>query len=467
MKQIFALWLSLMTFTGSGAQDNLKPGELSLNDFFTIINKFHPQAKQIRLLAESAEAGQLAAKGQLDPKLFYDFNNKYFDGKNYYALSDGGIKLSTRYAVELKAGVENNGGINLNPESSTSSGGLMYTQISIPLLQGLVTDERRTILKQASLMVQFSEVEIRNAMNDLYFKAGKAYVEWQLSYQNLQIFKDAVQTAAERFIAVKKSALYGDRPYIDTVEANIQYQDRLVNLNQAELDFRNKTLYLNTFIWDNDLRPMDVAPEIAPEPVQVSVMDYSTTKFKEDFTDKQIVNHPLLQAYRIKLNQLDTERKLKVEKLKPQLNLNYNPLFDLNKSTGAFLNNYKWGFQFGFPLLLRKERGELKMTKIKMNQTRLDLLNKNNELVNKLKITENEYDGFRIQMDIIQQNWKNYEALWLAEKKLFDKGESSLFMINTRENNLINAGLKRNEIISKFVKSALEIRYTRGILYTP
>ena len=37
--------------------------------------------------------------------------------------------------------------------------------------------------------------------------------------------------------------------------------------------------------------------------------------------------HPSLKIYDLKLKQLDIEKKFKQDKLKPNLNVNYNPLF--------------------------------------------------------------------------------------------------------------------------------------------
>jgi hypothetical protein len=64
------------------------------------------------------------------------------------------------------------------------------------------------------------------------------------------------------------------------------------------------------------------------------------------------------------------------------------------------------------------------------------------------------------------KNVSNYETLWLSEKRLFDNGESSLFMINSREMSYINAMIKLNEIFNKNKKAALETTYSFGTLNT-
>jgi outer membrane protein TolC len=141
-----------------------------------------------------------------------------------------------------------------------------------------------------------------------------------------------------------------------------------------------------------------------------------------------------------------------------------NPLFNPSSLNGGYLNNYKFGLSFNFPLFLRKERGELQQTKIKIENTAFDIINKRNELLNQTKATLNEFNIFRNQITIYSRNLSNYERLWQAERRLFDLGESSLFMINSRELSYINAQIKLNEIIYKNRTSALDVEYATGLL---
>jgi hypothetical protein len=113
-----------------------------------------------------------------------------------------------------------------------------------------------------------------------------------------------------------------------------------------------------------------------------------------------------------------------------------------------------------------KERGDLKMAKIKIQNTQYENANKQNELVNKTKSILNELKSLIKQFDLYESTVKNYEKLWLAEKTMFDSGESSLFIINSREMSYINSQLKLNELFIKKKKAALEFDYSIGVLNT-
>lgn len=448
-------------------QSNSDSGKsLSLSDYLKWVAENHPVAKQAKLIEKSANASLMTARGNFDPKLYYDLNSKRFDDKNYYNLNTTGIKIPTWFGIEAKAGFENNSGVFLNDENRTPNNGLIFSQISIPLLQGFLIDERRTALKQAQLLKQSTSSEIQIKLNELYYQAGKAYLDWLLAYTNFAVSKDAYEISSQRLYAVKKNAILGDRPLIDTVEALIQQQDRLINLKQAQLDVINKKMIASSFLWIENNTPVLLDPIVMPVQLDSLTKNRLATFFSnqnENFS-LSIDNHPFIQNYQFKIKQLQTEKKLKQEKLKPALDLLYNPLFDASNSSITFFNNYKWGVAFSFPILLRKERGDVRQANLKIQTAGFELQNKRNELLVKAKNAFQENSNLSEQFQIYKANVVNYERLWMAEKISFENGESSLFMINSRELSFINAKIKLNELENKLQKSLLEVNYSLGVL---
>lgn len=466
LKNKVILFFFLFAISIKSFSQNQNTVVFSQDDFLKMVKTFHPIAKQAGLILKNAKANKQVANGGFDPKLFYDTRNKFYDNTNYFNSSVGGLVIPTWYGVDFKLGYENNNGTYLNPENKLPSQGLLYSQVSLPILQGLIIDERRATLKKALLFEKMSEFEKSNLLNELMYNAGKTYWNWQIAYSNLQVFKTSIVVAQDRFNAVKKTAELGDRPFIDTVEANIQLQERLLSYQQSQLEYQTQSLMLSNYLWmENDI-PLELSGKTIPESKSSDyIAKYDTANYDSLFYN-QIKNHPTLKIYQYKLQQLEIDKKVKQDKLKPSLNFNYNPLFNPNNIDFGNFNNYKWGFSFGFPLFLRKERGDLKMAKIKIQNTQYENANKQNELVNKTKSILNELKSLIKQFDLYESTVKNYEKLWLAEKTMFDSGESSLFIINSREMSYINSQLKLNELFIKKKKAALEFDYSLGVLNT-
>jgi len=131
--------------------------------------------------------------------------------------------------------------------------------------------------------------------------------------------------------------------------------------------------------------------------------------------------------------------------------LEYNFLTETPEFISSFeTQQYKGGVTFRLPLFLRKERGDLKLAKFKLNDARFDLDNAQIQLKNKIVAIYRELESFETQNIMIDEIVDNYNALLSAEERKFSFGESSLFLINSRESKLIDAELKQIEVQNKF-----------------
>jgi len=141
--------------------------------------------------------------------------------------------------------------------------------------------------------------------------------------------------------------------------------------------------------------------------------------------------------------------------------LSYNP----NSYSPVYSqNNYKWGVDLSFPLLLRKSRNEYKMAKVSSQNNLFELANKTNELdykLNALKQTINILSG---QLQNAERSVKYNRQLVEAEKLKFNNGESSLFILNARENKWLESELKFVDYKYKFIKTSISIIYLKGTL---
>ncbi len=438
---------------------------LGYREMMKWVSDWHPVAIQARLITAAASAEQMKAAGSFDPKLYYALQQKQFDGKDYFKTLNTGINIPLWFGVDIKTGYEKNTGIYLNPENKVPNNGLASAQISLALGQGLMTDERRTAVRQAQVLSQLSILEVRNALNELLYKSGKAYLDWQLAEKNLKTLRQAYAVATQRYEAVKKSVQWGDRAAMDTLEAFIQQQDRWVSLQQAELEVQNKRLQLSVFIWKENNQPVQIPVTVFPdEKMDAAITANLIAQFRQDDA-RQLADHPYLGMFTYKIRQLNLEQKLKREKLKPVLNLQYSPLTPADKWNFGFQDNYKWGITASFPVFLRKERAELRLTKIKLENTKLEREYKVKSFEIGIRSQINEYLNYENQITVYQSNVNGYEKLYWAERKLYEIGESSLFMVNAREQSFMTAQLKLNELINKQNKAALELEYATGSLW--
>lgn len=430
--------------------------------FFDVVIKNHPLAKQAKLETQLGEKAVLSAQGGFDPKAYTQSNQKNFNSTSYYNLLNIGLKVPTWYGVEVKSGFESNQGNFLNPQEKTPTSGLWYAGASFNLGRGLFIDQRRAELFKAKVYYQSTFFEQKLQLNELIYESGYAYWNWFMAYHSMQILDDAFRLANERFTAVKRTAELGDRPEIDAVEAQIQVQNRESMLRNFETEYLSSGYKIASYLWSEQMIPLELDSLTLPLSID-SIRNPLSPVLTNQEIDSAVANHPYLQITNFKIQSLEIEKKLKREQLKPEVEIHYNFLnqpIQNNPFSNMSLNNYKWGLTFEMPILLRKERGELAKTQLKLQDEHYNLENSRAYLEYKIKNAIVEYTNAIDQVAIFEQSTSDTKKLLDAEIKMFETGESSLFLINAREMAYIQAKLKWVESIAKSKQSFLRLNFS-------
>ena len=161
--------------------------------------------------------------------------------------------------------------------------------------------------------------------------------------------------------------------------------------------------------------------------------------------------HPKMVSLGYKLEGLEVDTRLKANRLLPRIDVEYNFLTETPDVARTFNTaEYKGGFNFSFPLFLRKERGDLRLAKIKMQDTKFEIQSTEVTLKNKIDAINQELQSFVSQNEFTRVIVDDYGTMLKAEERKFFLGESSLFLVNSRESKLIDAKLKAIELENNF-----------------
>lgn len=447
------------------AQDSIRT--LSEQQVMEIVKQFHPVARQADITIRKAAADVVAARGLFDPRLSATVSNKTFDGTEYYNHFQPGITIPTWYGIELTAGLENLRGSRTDPQETL--GRTSFAGITVPLAKNLLMDKRRAALQQSKIFKQLSEVEKRTVLNNLLLEAMKAYWHWVQQYQLMGIIGDAVAVNEKRFELVKIAFRQGDRPAIDTVEALAQLQNFRLMLNESQLNFQNAGLELSVFLWNNNAEPVILPSSVIPDSAWKKIsITASSLPVLEDLLGS-LSSHPDLLQYNLKLDALDVEKKLQFQEFLPKVNFRYNQLgkgYDIFKTTAAplFENNYQYGISFEIPLRLSQGRGEYRKASLKIQETALERSQKTLLVQNKIRAYYNELLALRKQVSLQEQQYENYLALQRGEETKLFNGESSLFLVNSRENKTLESLQKLAELETKYFKTLNSLYWAGGLL---
>lgn len=434
-----------------------------LDEYLTSVELYHPVALQAGLQNERARAARLMALGGLDPQLTADWNQKEFDDKLYYQIYNAKLRVPTVLGIDVVGGYENTDGVFLNPEANTDRLGLWNVGIEVNVLQGLIVNERRMALDRAEIISNLAENERQIAVNDILFDAAKAYVNWQKYYAYNEVLDTNIELAQTYFVSIRSSYEGGEYTAMDTLEAYILLQDAITLRQKNDVGLIKARQMMENFIWFDGV-PLELQEGIVP-----SRFEDQPSIISLEANLNLIANNPAIQVYRNQQSILEVEQRLKREKLKPKLKLKYNPLLRTTSESVRptyTVSDFKFGFDFSYPILNRKARADVQFGDIKIRENAFKLVNKQNELNNKLQASVTQIDVLREQLRLTDENTDRYGILLDGERIKFAYGESSVFLLNKRQEKFIDAKLKLIEVRAKIRKEFLHYRHLANDLMT-
>lgn len=457
-KVIFVL--AFLVFQFGFAQDSLK---ISASEFISVVKNYHPLALKYQLQNKMAEAEITRARGNFDPILAAKLGEKNIDGTRYYEQKNVELGIPTWYGIDLHGSYNHLNGEKLN--TSDTKGGLYQFGVTVPLAKNLLYDKRRAMLDQAKFGLKMTEAEQAVLTNELLLEAENTYWEWVQNYEIYKLKSEIVDINKDRLKLTRKTFEYGEKPAIDTIEALSQLQGFELQQRDAFLNFVKSTQQLQLFLWKDNQQFYEFSEMIYPSDDLSKHTAYSDFEFLiNDVDSKQINSHLSVLYYQQKQNVLESERRLKWQSFLPKVDFTYN-FFNKENYRADYLplfdNNFQYGLKLEIPIFQREARANYQMAKIKLNQNELDTSIKKRELDVKIETYKNEILNYHTQIDLSENNLQNYRKLLYAEETRYSNGESSLFLINSRENKVIEAQEKFISIRTKFLKSFNKLKWMK------
>lgn len=436
---------------------------LTYSEYLGYVKKFHPRIKQANLKISEGEAMLMKARGGFDPKIEVDYEKKQFKDSEYFSLLNSSFKIPTWYGIEVKASFDNAEGIFVNPQLTTPNSGLTSVGVTVPLGQGLWINERMTDLRKGKLQVQLSAAEQRLAAIEALYDASVVYFNWLRAHNELKLYKSYLDFAQIRFKGIRTLIEQGDKPAIDSIEAGIIVKNRALNLQEAELKLVKAKLDVATFLWLENV-PVELQDNLIPdEALQNNIVQDLPFDSIETLTTADN-NHPKILSLQRKIDLLTLDRQLKANMLLPKLDVGAYYLSEPSTFDNYRWEDYKVGVNFKFPIFLRKERGTLNLAKLKLQDAELDLNLERLQLDNKLIAGRTEITTLQNQIQITNELVADNSTMLESEERLFSFGESSIFLINSRENSLIISQLSKISLENRFLNSYVNLFRIAGIL---
>lgn len=441
--------------------------EYSILNVIERVRGAHPLQEAAKLNSDLGSAYLLSKKGAFDPYLVLNTREKNFGGKQYYQGTESKLSIPTFSPISAEIGFDDWQGNFTNPELNTGQNGQQYVGLNVALLKGLITDQRRTDLRKARLFNEQSQFEQKFILNQTASEIWADYIEWYVSYKELESLKMGVSLTTQRQLALRELFLSGGCNGMDTLENSIQLNVFKARLNQEEVNLFKSRLSMSKHLWNLDNSstnsryiPLELSDSVLPSSIGLNFLD---SAFANSLKISNVLsNVPYLNILESKVNQKELEVKLKRQDLLPKLDLKFQTLSSGFGSSDFNFNNQRFGVSFSSPLFLRKELGNLKMAKFDFRQIELEYQFKQNETQLKIKSLKFQVQNNRELLKQYNAIAQGYKELYEMEKEKFFNGDGSVFLINTRELRFLDAQIKSIEQEKKYLKSIVEFLNATG-----
>ncbi len=445
---IFQVAISaLLGITSSHASEQIE--KLSLTNVLQSIDHHYPQIKIACLEIAKANGAFVNAKGKFDPALDATTRSQPAGGyiNNY---GDTQLTIPTLYnGIKLFAGYRNGAGDwpIYYQNYLTNSGGEYRAGLSLPLLRDRLIDRERTNLLTSAQSIFMKQEDAKAIKIKIYQDAIKTYWQWVEAGQQVKVFKQLLVLAQKRQNAIEEQALQGDLPKLAISENLQQITQREQLLNQGKMIFEQVSVNLSLYFRDKKGNPRVPSERSLPSLTKASVFIVGSRA--------PIIEHPGIKRLNNYANMMKLKRDLARNQLLPQLDATAST-FKQNGTGGYPLlipQAAMVGVSFKFPLLQRQAKGNLIQAENELRQVRIEKKFLYEQLNNEFSNILIGINRSRQQVSLLKKEFNLAQKVQQGETKKFYQGDSTLFLVNQREQmttqvqlNIIHAQVQLEEL---------------------
>ncbi len=433
----------------------------SIDYFLQQVDKNYPKLQGADVERRIASAKRLEKAGAFDPVLtslneYLRVQDSFIAGKPKDAVhNESRVSMLTRSGISIFTGLRLNPNDTKTPFSPTGKSGEYSAGVSVPLLRGLIINEKTAAEQQAKLGEPLAAQVFGSTRLEVLLKAAAVYWDWVGAKARIDIARNLLVIAEARVDQIKRRVQKGDLPALDIAEAEQEIQRRQAALVKSEREFQKASLLLSVLLWDEGGSPRGVpglqeVPGLQPEPRKLAEADW-------------MEGRKLALELRPELKKIALERKQATVDLRLAENM-ILPAIDAYLAQGADTGPegigpvVRAGIAVSAPLRQRTARGKAQAAQLKIQKLTLD------EKAERQRI-QAEVDDTVSAINTSYERWaatvlevKKAKKVEEGERLRFGAGDSTLFLVNQRERMSAEAEMRLAEVHVDYLQSVAAFR---------
>jgi outer membrane protein TolC len=430
---------SLSTATGRDA----KP-PLTLEALLASVRANYPPLLAVLAEQDIADADLLAALGKFDYRVSAGGE---FDRLGFYRneLLGATIEQATTWN-----GLKYFGGYRLGAGSfpsyegklQTRANGEFETGIKLPLFRDRAVDQRRADLRRAEIGRAIASLTIQQQQLLVTQLATRRYYSWLAAGQRYYIAKALLDIALQRDQILRDSVAAGQVPEVEVIDNNRAILQRRSALVEAERALQLAAIDLSLFWRDREGQPqlaeISQLPSGFPE-----VIVFPEEQLARD-TALALERRPELQRILGQAQQLRVEQRLFQNQRLPNIDLGvgfYSGLGDQNRVLRG-PQELKGSVTFDLPLQRREATGKLAATEARIRQLEQRERFLRDQIVAEVQDAMSAVRAAYERVQFTRDEVNVAKRLEQLERDRFELGDSTLFLVNLREQATADAQIR-------------------------
>jgi len=416
-----------------------RANSLRLVDVLESVRSTHPLLAAADAAIDRVDAQALAAEGAFDPQVSVQ-GSTIATGPYQRATLDTELRMPTSmFGLTPFVGWRLGQGsfADYDEKLQTPGGGELRAGVSMPLLQGMKIDRPRAERSKAAIARRVADAEVAQRLLDVMRDATFAYWDWVAAGHRLDVRRTQLALALERGRQIDRAVARGSRPPIEAVDNARLIAAREALVVNAERDQRRASLELSLHLRTEHGHPAPPDASQRPE-LPVEPLDLPLEADLEAAVGRGLQAAPRLVELAARRDIAGVDIALARNQTLPRLDVSALATRGLGGTEDPALESTAGlavgvGATFQVPIGVRNARGALAIARADQRRIAADQQFAADRVAVEIRAAHAELAAAKARSRLAQRNAELAEQLAAAERTRFERGDSTVVLVNIRE----------------------------------
>lgn len=438
---------------------------LTLGAVLASIARHHPQLTAAEQDVVAATADLRASQGAFDPKVSAKATEIPFGPYPYTQVNTVVEQPTPFWGSSFFAGWRyGRGDIPSYYNYETNRWGELRAGVSVPLWRNNPVDKRRADLRKARFDLDAADFSAEQTRLETAQVAAEKYWSWVAAGRKRAIAEQLLRIAQERATQVTRRVRGGDLPALEQTDNSRVLVQREGSLIGSVRALRGAALALSLYLRDGDGNP--VVPSDSQLPPTFPELHAPDHLAAEATPDRVLGRRPDIQKMQAKRQSLRVQQGYAANQQRPKIDVLVATSKDLGRGRDKLAKpELELGLTVEIPTLNRAASGNAQAAMASVAKLDAELQLKREKALVETRDAFMALEAAHERVALARKELELAHAMEEGERSRFFVGDSSLLVVNLREQAAAEAAVREVEALAEYFKAEAALRAAIALPY--